>query len=205
MIEWFKSLTFFNWLALIAFCLALVGFLNSFLSLRSRYKDWKGGRNKKAFEKRLKELKRQVEKIGKFRREPHTYYRYVIHELVNILLLMLWTAITFAFSYGVTNSPTAGLNQTYIPFGLLLICFLLLGITTGYINGFRRRVAHIDNPASRAKEVKKFINNGVKNNVVVENEIHEIIKTLKDNDLIRDVSDIYIDLPLLPKTLTKAP
>lgn len=55
-IEWLRTWTFFNWLAVIAFLMAFTGFLNSFLSLRSRYKDWRGVQSRKAFGKRLKEL-----------------------------------------------------------------------------------------------------------------------------------------------------
>ncbi len=51
-----QAMTFWNWLTLIAFCFACISVLNAVFGLRSRYLDWKGGRTRKGFEERLKQL-----------------------------------------------------------------------------------------------------------------------------------------------------
>jgi hypothetical protein len=50
-----QSMTFWNWLALVLVIPALLGGLNAFFSLKSRYLDWRGTNNRKQFEKRTSE------------------------------------------------------------------------------------------------------------------------------------------------------
>lgn len=181
MVEWFKSLTFFNWLSLIGFCLALVGFLNSFLSLRSRYKDWLGLRNKKAFEKRLKELKTQVDNIVGFRKKPTEYYFLLVDHIFNILVICLFAATFFAaFIFSrltLTNKniihTTAGL------FAIFLLCVsLFYAIRVGSL------VTYIAHPKQFINKLKYFIKSGRKKNVIDENGVRDILEALFSNQLI---------------------
>ena len=52
-----------SWLPLLAIIIALVGLLSNFFNLRDRWRNWRAIKNKKKFEKRLKELEFRFEKI----------------------------------------------------------------------------------------------------------------------------------------------
>src|SRR3989442_8439689 len=63
LIDFVRSMTVWNWIALIAFIFFPLSAWNAFLSLKSRYRDWNGTKNKQKFDKRLRELKAEFAEI----------------------------------------------------------------------------------------------------------------------------------------------
>ncbi|HEV7682406.1 MAG TPA: hypothetical protein VGO68_09825 [Pyrinomonadaceae bacterium] len=75
-----QAMTFWNWIGLIAFCFASISVLNALISLKSRFRDWRGIQSKKAFEKRVKQLERELAQIKGFAAEPPKFYLYLLIE-----------------------------------------------------------------------------------------------------------------------------
>src|ERR1051325_9520512 len=80
-----QDMTVWNWLALIAFIFFPLSALNAFFGLRARYRDWRGTKSKKAFDKRLTQLGDEVRRIETFRNNLAGYFVWVLDALITPL------------------------------------------------------------------------------------------------------------------------
>jgi hypothetical protein len=116
MVEWISSWSFFNWLAIIAFGLGLVGFVNGFFGLRDRFKNWKAEQNKNSFEKRRRELEVQLAIIASSRTNPPRFQLRVF-DIISRATLFFFVAV-FAFILAVFNMQSVGTAPSAILFGI---------------------------------------------------------------------------------------
>lgn len=126
--EWIKTWTFFNWLAIAAFFLAVIGFLNSFLSLRSRYLGWSSIKSRKAFEKRLHNIEVELYMIGKYRKSPTSYYYEVIHLATRPVIGLLFSFagfLLYEFTYNFFPSPINLLASLFSIMSLFMAWYAL--------------------------------------------------------------------------------
>lgn len=94
-----ESMTIWNWLTLIAFLFFPLGALNAFFGLRSRYRDWKGARTKKGFEKRLKQLEAEWLIIESYKKNLPEFFLYLLEGLVRPVIMTFVIVMAFiAFS-----------------------------------------------------------------------------------------------------------
>lgn len=204
MAEWIKGWTFFNWLAVIAFILALVGFLNSVLSLRSRYLDWRGGQSKKAFEKRLKQLETLAKRVGSYRKEPWSFVFMLAHNSVRIIFFVVSSLAAFLAAFAnihippITNYPA--IDSPIYTYIFIYIAYILMIIAMGLTSKLVRTVAYVNRPSLLKKKIIEFVRNGAEKNLVPEQGAETISQTLFDNNLI--TIDEYEDLNHLLKPPT---
>lgn len=181
MIDWIRTWTFFNWLAIIAFLMALVGFLNSFLSLRSRFKDWRGVQSKKAFAERLNELKHLVTKIGGFRKEPAKYFFIMTHSVLRLLMFFVAAFSTFTLLVFSTTLPVDNYSVGKVG---SFVCLILLGWIIGTFIGILRTARYTAYPELIKKEVSHFLRSGAKRKLLSEEAGKDILETLFNQNLI---------------------
>src|SRR5437016_4191301 len=91
--EFIRSMSIWNWLALIAFVFLPLSALNAFFSLRSRFLDWRGIQNKKKFQARLKDFALQLFLLELYRR-PNSHAR-LFQDSLSILTSLITAAIFF--------------------------------------------------------------------------------------------------------------
>jgi hypothetical protein len=96
--EFIRGMTFWNWIALIAFIFFPLSALNAFLSLKSRYLDWQGTKSKQAFENRLRQLEVQIFVIGEYRKQPAIFFRDVLDEGMRPLISFLLSFFVFVMA-----------------------------------------------------------------------------------------------------------
>jgi len=99
-------MTIWNWIALIAFVIALVSGLNAFLSLKARWLDWSGVRSKKKFDKRLKELKNQIGELVKYQNNPSQFFPVIAEWVLQIFLMFLLAFLTVVLTLLLTAYPS---------------------------------------------------------------------------------------------------
>ena len=154
------NMTFWNWIALIAFLIALMSGLNAFLTLRSRYRDWRGTRSKKAFEKRTRDLGKKIQQLTTYKENPTTYFFFISNFIVRCLVLIL---LSLSFS------NLAFLLNTRTDVYSLLSARVMSGIATlwvlvGVIKSFRLvpLLIAMQTPSVLAMEVIDFVRKGFK-------------------------------------------
>jgi len=98
-IELLKSLTIFNWMAIIAFIFLPLSALNAFLGLKSRYNEWKPARNKKNFEKRVKEFSLRFNKIIRWRSSMMDLFIELLDDAMPIAMSLLAAFFLFFVSF----------------------------------------------------------------------------------------------------------
>jgi hypothetical protein len=177
-IGWISTWDFFKWLTVLGFLMALVGFLNSTLSLWSRFKDWRGVQSKKAFDKRLTELKQLVIKTGEYRREPASYLLPMVYKtLLVISFFILGAPFSFIIAY---------LLSSMIPFvdTIFLLSACILGLGFVAVSDLLRKIRHVAYPEQIKKEVSKFIATGAKKKLLSEEVGKDMVETLFDQNLI---------------------
>jgi hypothetical protein len=154
-------------LAVIAFIFALVGFLNAFLSLRSRYKDWRGIQNKKAYIRRLKELETLVNTTGIYRTEPKRYFHVVIDFIATILIQSLEACFCFVCAFIFINFLTSNLPLIVSSLAGSLMC-LVFAIIHAHRLLWLARYVHV--PGILKDNVVDFITRGAKKGLIPEKE-----------------------------------
>src|SRR5262245_7017770 len=103
--EFIKGMTFWNWLALIAFLFATISVLNAFLSLKSRFRDWRGIQSKKAFDKRVRQLERELKRIKRFAADPTTFYLYLLDKGTKLVVFFILSVGMFMTAFAISVSP----------------------------------------------------------------------------------------------------
>src|SRR5215213_4703153 len=78
----FASLTLFQWIALILFPIGIASGLNAFLSLKSRYRDWRGIKNLESFNKRIETFYKHVGLLQRLKKSPIDYFMWVLRQLL---------------------------------------------------------------------------------------------------------------------------
>jgi hypothetical protein len=91
-------LTVWNWLAVLAFLIALMSGFNAFLSLRAKFLDWRGVQNKKKFHKRLKQLAQQVTEADELR-NPRVLRIEMASRIISFLSEGTFAALLFMAGY----------------------------------------------------------------------------------------------------------
>ncbi|HKY55326.1 MAG TPA: hypothetical protein VJM08_13505 [Anaerolineales bacterium] len=90
----FEAMTFWNWLALIAFIVLPLSALNAFLSLKSRYKDWNARQSKAKFEKRISQLKEELSEIHEYRHNLTKFISVTMGHLAGALYMFVVAFLT---------------------------------------------------------------------------------------------------------------
>jgi len=149
-----QAMTIFNWLTLIAFLFASISVLNALLSLKTRFRDWRGTQSKKAFEKRVKQLERELVRIQKFAAEPQRFHSYLLERGTRLATSYLIAIAIFMTAFGISVSPFRGLNVEVV---LAMVAVLLLGLIISAMVELSRLIRMVSNSKNFAVEIVKFI------------------------------------------------
>lgn len=148
--EFIRNMTVWNWLAAAAFFLALLGGLNAFLSLKLRYRDWRGTKSKKEFEKRKTELASQLISLEMHKKDPTTFF-------VHFLFKATLAASSFLLAFLCFVGANLTITITAIFFKALALLFSLNAVRLAFkLWLFVRRMNY---PLVWATEVIEFLKN----------------------------------------------
>jgi MFS family permease len=173
----FEAMTLWNWLALIAFLIALFSGLNAFLSLRSRYRDWKGTRNKKEFEKRIKRLREKLRQLEEYKKNPTEFFIRVSSFIIQCLTLLLLSIACFNVAFLLERLYT--LRSGLVMFGIAILWTLL-----GIIASFRLvpLIIAMKTPGVLAMEIIEFVRKGFKKGLATE-DADELVVSLAFSEM----------------------
>ena len=153
--EFFRDMTFWNWIALIAFIFFPISALNAFLGLRARYRDWKGVRNQKQFLIRLAQLGKLVKRHNEFMQDPHKLYLTVIRQGLIVVIFFLVGVVCLAFVFFtqfIANNPAMFLNG---PLSIIDVsCFYIATIEAIKIRSW---VKYMHNPLNLNLRIHRFL------------------------------------------------
>lgn len=153
------TMTFWKWIALVGFLIALIGGLNAILSLRSRYKDWKGTRTRKQFEERLEELQEQFKRVEAFSQKPRAYFLYVITQILSVVLLCMMSLIVLltAFILYILSADTFNPLYKIGSIVLVAIAVVLTSVAARSTVSLYRLARRVENPKIFLRELKEFL------------------------------------------------
>lgn len=179
--DFIRSMTVWNWLAVIAFMIALVSFVNAFLSLKARYRDWRGTKSKAAFEKRLEQLRIQWWMLEVYKDNSTKYFREVCSAAASLIPGILSAMTLFLWAYLVSG--------WIFDFGKIV--FVLLGILTLTFEGKRARrleqlTYRVANPSTFAFEIVGFVQNA-KTKDLRSDEADKLIRTIWKSDVLNSI------------------
>lgn len=179
--EFLRSMTFWNWIALIAFLFFPLSALNAFLSLKSRYKDYRAIRSKKSFEKRLKELETWVNTIGTYRNEPHRYYLVVIDLIATMLIMAIEAGGCFVLAF---VSITFFRSRTPWIVTLIVLCLICLAFALYHANRLLWLARHVHVSGIVKDHVVGVLSNGAKKGFLSNQSREGMLKLMFHHNLI---------------------
>jgi hypothetical protein len=191
------NMTVWNWITLVAFLIALMSGLNAFLSLKSRYLDWKGVQSKKGFKKRLQELEVQLFAIEQYKKQPSTFFIQVLDDARKpaILFMAFCCFVTISFFL----ASTRGMDYQLI-FMLGLFCFLgAFKLATRLSN----LIARVSTPELFAIDVIKFVNNAKRKGLLPLDDntlVEKLLKSEMFSPSQRRFVEQYVNTHLIAKT-----
>lgn len=169
--EWIKTFNFFNWLAVAAFILALFGFLNSFLSLRDRFKDWYSTRSKKSFAKRLKALQNKSLKVKEFQKSKEEFTRELLHKSFNLLFFVIFGLI-FCVTGLFQRELTGPGPPILFCYGASIFVFFISVLYCFNIQSFFENVKL----GTLSHRIRDLVQNGQRKGYLNEEQANEILK-----------------------------
>lgn len=177
--EWIQTWTFFNWLAVAAFLMALVGFLNSTLSLKSRYKDRLALKNKESFNARKTELENQFNDFLRYDSSPILLFLDIAKDAIisAIFVLVAFGFFIYAFTEYILSQPSDKLAGVFavFPFYFSIFC-LLLPIFTLWELAFK--IKYFQRPDLLLREISDFLIEGRKKELISPEEMERMIELL---------------------------
>jgi hypothetical protein len=170
----FASLTLFQWIAVILFPIGLISGLNALLSLKSRYRDWRGIKNLEAFNNRIEFFRKQANLLQRLKKNPTDFFMWLLRQLlpgVNCFLLaFILLLLSFLF-------PLPVLNQ------FLLVLTLLLGVLSfTHTSRVTRVTRQVSAPEKLILEILMFATNAKKKGFTSP-EADELIVSLTKSEL----------------------
>lgn len=154
----FEAMTFFNWLTLIAFLFAAISVLNALLSLKSRFRDWRGIQNIKGFEKRVRQLERELRRIKEFADNPSSFHWHLLDMGTRLCGGTLVAIGMFITAFAIYVTPFGG--TTGIEIILSLLALTILGMTVGSLVELNRLIRVVYDPDYFAVKIIRFIVDG---------------------------------------------
>lgn len=148
-------MNFWNWLAIAAFAIALMGGLNAFLSLKTRYRDWRGTRNHKSFEKRLKELRKEFAEVENYHKNKFQFFSRVLEEATKPLVCIVLALILFIGAFAIYRIPLPGFRPAEFLYLVFAIAILFLAMP--WIQKMSRLITNVGHPDKLVKEIIDFI------------------------------------------------
>ena len=181
MVEWISSWSFFNWLAIFAFGLGLVGFINGFFGLRDRFKNWKAEQNKNSYEKRRREFEVQLAIIASSRTNP-ARFQLRVFDIIARALLYFFVAV-FAFILAVFNMQSVWSLPSSIRFGMAFGSQLMAITKAWKLFRFIDTARHPETVVYRAMEL---ITNARKKGFISETEAESEAKDFTEHTMFTD-------------------
>ena len=177
--DYIRNMTFWNWLALIAFIFLPLSALNAFFSLKSRYSNWRAIKSKKNFSKRLEEIELYLTEVQQYRNQPLSFIIEVLEKTVRVFGLFLCASLGFLASFILFNVRLlntkfpygSGLFIATISYGLLAFCFYLT------VKLFRF-IRTVKNPSLLVKTVKDLVSKAATNDVITDDDLKRVITSL---------------------------
>jgi hypothetical protein len=155
-----ESMTFWNWLALIAFIFLPLSALNAFFSLKSRYRDWRGAQTRKGFEERLTHLEKEWLIIEVYKKDLAEYFLYLTERLLRPIMMMFLLMVLF-----IALSPRVpGIAGTTFELAALRLTFIVAAlIPVADVMRLTASVRRMRYPQAFGKEMIDFAANAKSN------------------------------------------
>gem|GEM_PF-4646712 len=142
-------MTLWNWLSLILAPLAIMGGLNAFFGLRSRYQDWRGTRSNIAFKKRLRQLSEELNVIERFTDDINLFLKWALDAAITPLrsfgLAFMLLLFAFVLPIEIFRSPI----------GLIALLVTMSGV--GAASHMFRVIRFVNTPDLFVDEVIAFL------------------------------------------------
>lgn len=180
-VEFIKTMTFWNWLSLIAFLFLPFTALNTFFSLRTRFQDWRGIKNKKAFEKRLVQLSTKVRRIGNYISSRNDFYTFMLEGAMKIALSFLTAFFLFIWAFLSDISPIRLLG---VESGFLIVCQLLMLNAITITFKVLTIIDYVRHPDTLVKEVEDFMRNGQAKGLLTEEDEKSMYELLDSRNML---------------------
>jgi hypothetical protein len=183
-----QNMTVWNWLALIAFFFATISVLNAFLSLKSRFRDWRGIQSKKAFEKRVRQLERELTRIRRFALEPERFHFYLLDRATRIVGVCLAAMAIFMIAFGISVSPLRGSGYELV---LVMAPVLLLVMTISVLVEMNRLIRVVGKPSDFAIKLIRFMVEAKDKGFELrdDGELMKFLKQVKTDALAKQATD----------------
>lgn len=181
-----QGLTFFQWLALIAFLFASISVINAFFSLKTRYDNWLGMKSKKEFDERIKELQTQVTYLEKHRNKPTVFFVRVLLDLPRVAILFIFSFILFLISY---LTEVMSMMNRFL-FGTLSIAVSVF--TISILMKLLLLIRRMYEPEEFAKDVVDFIKSADSKGLTSEEADHLVVMLAKSNALTEEEHDVLM-------------
>jgi hypothetical protein len=146
--------------------IALMSGFNAFLNLKSRYRDWRGTKSRKGFEKRLGQLKGEFEVIATFKQNISGYFVWTLDAAVTPLKSFGLAFMLLLIAFLV---PGDFLRMLFV-----LIALLITTFGAGAAMHLFRIIRFVAMPADLVQEIIEFVKNA-KDKGVTSSEGEEFI------------------------------
>ncbi len=103
--DFIKAMTIWNWITLIAFIFFPLSALNAFFSLKGRFLDWRGTKNKELYKKRLEQLERQLSQIEEYKKDSSKLFFKTLENGIRSLLFFFGSFFFFMWAFFISVSP----------------------------------------------------------------------------------------------------
>jgi hypothetical protein len=171
------NMTLWNWLTLIAFCIALISGLNAVLNLRSRYRDWWSTNSKAKFQKRIGEFEEHMRKISFFRDKPSNLMLLGLEALLHAFIL---TLLAFGLClFGVIFLLALRGLWSIVGLMMFVLAAQMITSTVGRLGVTLDLVSHVNTPNRFVDRVRAFVKEGKAKGFVAQadNTIEDLLMT----------------------------
>jgi hypothetical protein len=180
MIEWIKGWTFFNWITVLAFILAIYN-----VFFKSYYVEWQARRSKKAFEKRLEELDLIIFKVQKYIQSTKTFLVGILLDCVYPILILLAAFLFFTWGLeryvgGLSTGKEYNFTVGMIFFSICQILVFFAGFLIMKIGVLIRYVRY---PELLAINVSKLVKDAKTKGFITDEESTSKINSIIDFDI----------------------
>jgi hypothetical protein len=173
------AMTWRDWAAVIGLIVLPLSALNSFFGLRARYRDRRGIKSKKNFEKRLEQLKSELVQIEKYKQNLPAFFLQVLRNAMPTFTLFFVAIALFmaAFTIYAISWPSLRIFEfVYLGLGLLSIVIAVVFWSKLY-----RLVKIVNNPKNFGIELLEFIYAGRQKGFIAGEE--DFIRSLINNTI----------------------
>jgi len=165
-----QDFTFWNWLTLALGVLSIISFVNAFLNLKTRFRDWRAGQSKSMFEERAELYRKRVERFKVYDSFPSAFIADIIHFISNTAAaiggILTLEALVMGLTYFLDPKFMLELFNLFVLMDLFLLSFATFTIGAHWVdltNDYQKQ-------GDMALKIINLINDGKKKGYIDDND-----------------------------------